>query len=278
MFRPDFIIVGAQKSGTTWLHSILSTCEKICLPKYVKELNYYNRNYEKGNVWYASQFEPVDKGVELFGEASPEYMVDRSCIERIARDCPDVKIIVMLRYPPSRSIAHFKHLVRTRNIARDFRTALQNFPEIEKWSRYSEQLPAIFEFFPRAHVKLLIFEELVAEPEAVVGDLLSFLNLIVCHGIAYDSLERNEFYLPRFPALYAALRKIGGRFSATRFKKIVSWMKGHVVRMIGRNSDSGIDIPMELKEKLGVELDSEIDYVKSLLGRTPTNWINEYRK
>ena len=54
---PDFVVIGAQKAGTTSLHRMLRQHPQIHMPR-TKELHYFDFNYERGAEWYAAQFSP----------------------------------------------------------------------------------------------------------------------------------------------------------------------------------------------------------------------------
>lgn len=100
---PDFIIIGAQKCGTTSLFHYLSQHPDINLPD-EKEIHFFDKFYHRGINWYLEQF-PAD-GM-LTGEATPYYIYHPHVAERIAAHCPDVKLILMLRNPADRAYSNF---------------------------------------------------------------------------------------------------------------------------------------------------------------------------
>ena len=105
---PDFIIIGAQKCGTTSLYFYLSQHPQL-LPSSIKEVHFFDRGgnpmmntFQKGPSWYRSHF-PYQKTFE----ASPSYIFHPLVPRRIFELVPDVKIIALLRNPTERAIAHF---------------------------------------------------------------------------------------------------------------------------------------------------------------------------
>ena len=114
--KPNFIIAGAQKSGTTSLYYYLNQHPKL-IGSTPKEVRFFNRdkNYEKGENWYKNAFKdykkPLKKG--LYFEATPEYLYRRSVAERIHDFDPSLKIIVILREPIKRAYSSW-------NMYRDF--------------------------------------------------------------------------------------------------------------------------------------------------------------
>ena len=108
---PDFIIVGAQKAGSTSLYAYLAAHPDVDQPL-VKEINYFDLLADRGHAWYRRHFPVRSDTRHISGEASPMYMVHPYALERIARDLPEVKVIAILREPVSRLVSHYRHSVR----------------------------------------------------------------------------------------------------------------------------------------------------------------------
>ena len=68
---PDFIIIGAQKSGTTWLVDMLRDHEGVFIPR--DEVHFFNGHFDKGIDWYASHFNEASKN-QCIGEKTPDYL------------------------------------------------------------------------------------------------------------------------------------------------------------------------------------------------------------
>lgn len=111
---PDFIVIGAQKGGTTPLSHYLMEQHPSVIPPTDKEVHFYDRNYEKGIRWYKAHFpllRLLDQGTAT-GEASPYYLAHPHVPGRIALNQPSVKMIALLRDPKSRAISHYHMSVR----------------------------------------------------------------------------------------------------------------------------------------------------------------------
>ncbi|MGD9211988.1 MAG: sulfotransferase, partial [Desulfobacteraceae bacterium] len=128
--KPDFLIIGAQKSGTTWLWRMIDQHPQTALPQ-KKEIHYFggSENYRQGKQWYYEHFADIDKS-KITGEASTTYLFDfvpfwhnpsddllmdnslPSLPELINNELPDVKIIAILRNPVRRAISAYNHLMR----------------------------------------------------------------------------------------------------------------------------------------------------------------------
>lgn len=128
--RPDFIIVGAQKAGTTSLYSTLSQSKNIKL-SFKKEVHFFDQNYQRGDRWYRAHFplEIFSKGKQI-GEATPSYIFCPFSAERLVQLLPGIKLILMLRDPVDRAVSHYFKQVRRGTEAREIREAL--FGSIER--------------------------------------------------------------------------------------------------------------------------------------------------
>jgi hypothetical protein len=186
---PDFIIVGTQKAGTTWLRENLFRHPEVTGSK--KQIHFFDKNYEKGMKWYCSHFEGMSDGL-CVGEKSTEYFdINTASVvaERIARDCPNTRIIVVLREPKARAFSALKHTVVMGQellpadpdalLFEDRKKLASNksFRYIER-GFYARQLEAYFEHIPREQLLVVIFEEdIVADPESGLRRVFSFLGV-----------------------------------------------------------------------------------------------------
>lgn len=110
MSKPDYLIVGTMKGGTTILYDFVCDHPDVVSAKQ-KEIHYFSLYYDKGEDWYSSFFNNSDTA-QMTGEASPTYfdMSTGGVIPRlIKKDYPDTKIILVVRDPVERAISHFNH-------------------------------------------------------------------------------------------------------------------------------------------------------------------------
>jgi hypothetical protein len=117
--KPDFLIVGASKCGTTSLYNYLISHPRIA-PARRKEIHYFDTGFERGSAWYLSNFplgSPLRKsktggaGV-LTGEASPYYIFHPHALRRISEAFPNILIMIMLRNPVDRAYSHYQYTVK----------------------------------------------------------------------------------------------------------------------------------------------------------------------
>jgi Sulfotransferase domain len=191
----DFLIIGAQKSGTTSLHRYLELHPELyLLPE--KEVPYFsNEEYRaKGWEWYKNEFfaqAPPDK---LWGKSTPQYMARVGISKKIHAEMPRVKLIALLRDPVERAYSHYKMQVKRKAEKKTFVEALDeafqreikmeptnshigNARQYVALSEYGRILEEYLQFFPRQQLLVLFTEDLKREPEAVIKRVLRFLKV-----------------------------------------------------------------------------------------------------
>lgn len=200
---PDFLIIGAQKSGTTVLYRML------CPHPYVrratqKEVHYFDHNFDKSLAWYRSHFLPPRKkrgGETITGEASPYYIAHSLAPERVASIVPQAKLIALLRNPVDRAYSHYHFAVRKGREHLDFDEALEieeerlqehrerifarqgYWPDVPGRNSYLargiyvDQLKRWHEFFDRDQLLVLKSEDYFGNMPGTLKAVIDFLEL-----------------------------------------------------------------------------------------------------
>lgn len=117
--KPDFLIIGAAKSGTTSLYNYLISHPAIA-PARTKEIHYFDLYFQRGSAWYQSHFKLrsprrwsiTSRSQPITGEASPYYIFHPHALRRIIKTLPRVRLIVLLRNPVERAYSQYQHVVR----------------------------------------------------------------------------------------------------------------------------------------------------------------------
>lgn len=129
--RPNFLIIGVQKGGTTSLYSYLAAHPRVS-PALGKEVHYFDFHYGCGERWYRAHFVPQAwsdvRGLQT-GEASPEYLFCPAAPQRVAAFDPGMKLIVMLRNPVERAYSQYQMSRRRGSETLSFAEALALEPE-----------------------------------------------------------------------------------------------------------------------------------------------------
>ena len=199
MRRPDFIIIGAMKAGTTTLWEYLRRHPEIFMC-YPKEPQFFSREhiFQRGVEWYEDLFAEAT-GTQVCGEASTCYSRAphfSPVAKRIFDHCPDVKLIYILRNPVERAYSHYAHLMRERFVRKKgpitgFAEALAESPEIVDASRYAYQIEQYRQYFSEEQILILDFEDLRTDPALTLRRVQQFLGVAHCNTTD-ENLHANE--------------------------------------------------------------------------------------
>ena len=198
--RLEFIVAGAQKSGTTALHYFFKKHPQIALPDR-QEMHFFDdeeifsrqpvdyellhRHFRKRPV----RLLPVRLG--LAGEVTPSYLYWKPAIERIRNYNPQIKLIILLRNPIDRAFAHWNMQRFKDREPLDFLDALEEEPrriaqpltiESRRFAYidrgfYSRQLERVFKFFPQEQVKVVKFEDFRDRKQQTLDGIFEFLGV-----------------------------------------------------------------------------------------------------
>jgi hypothetical protein len=206
---PDFLIIGAQRGGTSSLYNYLVR-HPVVGRALTKEVRFFDLNFERGAAWYRSRFpsgahraavERRRGAGMVVGEASPDYLFHPHVPGRVAQLLPGVKLIAVLRDPVERAHSHYWHQVARGFEPMSFEDAIAAEPErlhgeLERMQadptylsfnrhhfsyqargRYAEQLRWWFARFPRDRILILRSEDLYRRPGPTVGQVQEYLGL-----------------------------------------------------------------------------------------------------
>ena len=177
---PDFVGIGAQRSGTSWWYRGIEAHPGVVRIKgQRKELHYFNRFWD-GQVppdfaqTYANLF-PRPPGT-ISGEWTPRYMHDYWSLPLLREAVPDARVLVILRDPVERYRSGAARMVR---LAEEAGRALRMIEITDAlWrSFYHEQLKRLFELYPRDQVLVLQFERCLTDPAGQMEATCRFLGL-----------------------------------------------------------------------------------------------------
>jgi hypothetical protein len=177
--RVDFMMIGAQKAGTTSLAAQLAAHPQICFCK-EKEPGYFHKmaDWRAELDGYHRLYDP--RPGQLCGEAStfytffPEFL---GTAERLYDYNPALKLIYVVRQPVERVISHYSH-----NFVREIDTrppaaAIIQEPAYVNRSRYAVQIRPYLELFGPENVLLLVFEEYTADQVGALSQVAAFLGI-----------------------------------------------------------------------------------------------------
>jgi hypothetical protein len=219
---PDFVIIGAQKCGTTFLYQLLVQHPRV-KPAFAKEVHYFDLNFRKGDKWYRSHFplQALNSQKHITGEASPYYLFHPHAARRASTVIPNAKLIVLLRNPVDRAYSHYQHQVqRVKGEAREtltFEEAIEAeeriLPrEVSKMLQdeyygssshrtrsylrrgiYIDQLLVWSSFFQRKQMLILKSEDLFNNTKNTLERMLDFLEIPRWAPETYSIPNKREY-------------------------------------------------------------------------------------
>ncbi len=190
---PSFFVVGAQKAGTTTLHTWLAGEPEICLPE-IKETHFFRdeEKFSEGVESYLQWFRP-GKDERVLGEVDPEYMFFPEIPGRIRSMIAKPRIVFVLRDPLARAFSHYRMSVRRGFEELDFPAALQaeerrlSSGDSHSWihhsylarGRYAEQISRYRATFGGDDLMAVRFEDLFSESSAqrTYAEIRDFIGL-----------------------------------------------------------------------------------------------------
>ena len=210
---PGFLIIGAQKAGTSSLYHYLAQHPHLSPSYFKKEINFFEQRYGKKSLkWYQSHFELTKPG-QLTFEASTNYLPFPWAPERITKQFPGIKVIVLLRNPIERAWSQHKHQIRSNEETLDFQGAidreLSQMDKVEtdllsdptgfsKFYRnysylrrglYYQQIQNWLKFVKREQIYITTADDFFSDPEKICTEIFDFLGVEPCElnvGKAYN--------------------------------------------------------------------------------------------
>jgi len=212
MPAPDFIIIGGQKCGTTWLRYHLRHHPEVFVP--TKEAQFFNRRHRlaRGQSWYENFFR--GGAGQVIGDKSPDYLWTTSdgarnhiagSHERIHTMYPDMKLIVTLRNPVNRAVSALNHFIRRGHISPlygidellfgDKQSLIEGLGIIEKGFYYRELRPYLDRFSSEQMLLFIFEEDILQSPQQTLQRLFEFIDVSSDVDETDLERERGEHYL-----------------------------------------------------------------------------------
>lgn len=178
--KPSFIIIGAQKAGTTFLYDRLRQHSEVFMPPPPdKELYFFSHKYENGWKWYLNFFRGA-AGYKAIGEATPEYTANRSSnlfAERMYHHLPDVRLIYIVRHPIERLVSCYVQYTVNGLELPPISEALREFGPIVEGGCYWSRLSSYLRFYPPERILCLFLEDVNESPDHVLRACWGFLGV-----------------------------------------------------------------------------------------------------
>lgn len=195
---PDFLGIGAQKAGTTWLFEQLRTHPEVYFPKR-KELHYFDDNFHRPLRWYASHF--AEAGARRAGEITPAYAIlDEARIGYLAAVMPRVRAVFIMRDPVERAWSQAVMTLVEQPLRDPASVTIEEFaafvrsPAVLRRSRYTASIDGWRRHLPEKQMLLAFHDELREHPRELLARVAAFIGIAppapspVQHGVVYQGL------------------------------------------------------------------------------------------
>ena len=182
---PNFLFIGPDKSGSTWLQARLSTHPQVFLPA-AKDTYFFGAQFDRGLPWYEAHFAGAGPADVVVGEICHDYLFDAAAADRIQQIVPKATLMVCLREPVERSFSAYLNMRRNGWDIGAFADATQAYPEILDNSRYAKHLSVYLDRFPAEQIMVTWFDQLSTDPQAFLDTVTDGL------GVARQPLSEEE--------------------------------------------------------------------------------------
>lgn len=274
---PNFIGVGAQKSGTSWIFACLEEHPEICMQ--VKEIHFFSKKkiYDKGLRWYEKQFKYCNPNHKI-GEFSTTYLHSDEALNKIHLHYPKMKIIVSIRDPISRAFSHFQNDIMAGAIPKDanFFDFIVNKPEYWKRGLYYKKISWLFEKFGKDRVFVILIEDAKDNPRTFMRSIYKFLNVDESFISSFLNKKINVSNVPRsvklglfMDLISKIIRRLGMTFIIRYFRA-----KGIIdfARKANVSSKNSLDNQFVWPKRIIEELEKDRQMLQILLDRDIKFW------
>ena len=269
----DFIVVGPQRTGTTWLDQVLRG--HVGLPEGAKETDFFIRHYERGIEWYLDYFRKSPSGLPV-GEIDPNYFGSAAARERIAQHVPRCRIICSFRDPTERAYSSYRVMRRDAWTRAGFEETVARNPVIRESSRYAHHLEQWQRMFGAERVLVCIYDDLEAEPQAYLDRICGFIGIApVKVAATVGAFERVNAvtHAPRSRRLAQNARNARDWMRTHRWHRVLSALeRAGVWRFCFGGGEPFLPPDAETEARMREHFRPEVEALEQMTGRDLSAW------
>jgi hypothetical protein len=302
--RPDFLVIGAPKAGTTALHAALAQHPDVFVSS-PKEPKYWlcdgapppawcgpgDKHSQQEWIWRDDHYFPLfapARADQVRGESTPFYLWSRGAHRRIAERLPDVRLVAVVRDPIDRAYSNWMHLwsdglepeadFETAFAAQDdrVRAGWAPFWRYRDLGRYGEQLDHLFSYVAPERVLVLRYRDLVDDPRSAVDRVSRFLG--IREGLV-DEIPRDNarsFVPPGWrPRFLGPVVRGGARLG--QFAPPEVWRRMHpsFISLLSDHQDAHRPrLHAAQRTRLQESFVDDIELLASLTGQDFSDWLS----
>ena len=302
MNMPNFLIIGAAKSGTTALYSYLKQHSDVYMSS-VKEPRFFafegetlafrgpkghGARFNKETITdlktYQSLFDDV-KDEKAIGEASPAYLSSApKASERIHHHLPNAKLIVILRQPAERAYSSFLHTVKSgieTNLNFEVALASEDKRIRDNWGAiwqhrslgfYYDQLVPYNNLFSKEQMRVYLYDDLQADAVGLIQNICDFLE--IDNTFVPDvSFRVNRSGIPRSRWLYEFLKAPDNKVRDMLKPLIPKTLRKSAVKKVKTSNIVRPEISAEMRQQLTLDYKDDILKLQDLIERDLSGWL-----
>jgi hypothetical protein len=278
--QPDFLIIGAAKSGSTWLVKALIDHPDVFIPQ--SEIHYFSREFDEETGLssdYLARFDQARLG-QMIGENSNSYLTEPEVASRVSRCLPKVRLLALLRNPIERAYSGYCMQYKLGHTGPDidkyFEAGEERARRTLRVGLYYQALMRYTAFFPRQQLFVGLFDDIVHRPEVLFDQVCEFLE--IGKPLGHQNL-REKVNAASAPTVPPRLKRWLVRFPPTRamvhrFHQS-SWYR-RVRPLLAKRTDYP-RMSDALRERLIEYYINDIESLSKWLGRDLSHWIAESR-
>jgi hypothetical protein len=301
---PDFVVIGAGKSGTTSLNEYLKEHPNIFMSTR-KEPNFFayelakeedfdlesSKEFYKDSVLKLEDYLQLFEGSkedQLLGEVSNTYLNSEMACARIKHYVPNTKLIAILRNPADRLFSRYSHYTREGLLPEDGgldrvfdkSTSWWKRPDMITEGLYYGQLKRYYDNFPKENIRVYLYENFIGDTAAVVEDIFKFLEIDATVKVATDIVYNKSGTVKN-----KAVDNLVGQNSAiiVALKKVAPglhrWMKDNVLinrwlyNLRNKNLQKADFSPKLRKDIVDKIYAEDIKKLSGLIGQDLSHWL-----
>jgi hypothetical protein len=272
----NFIYIGPDKSGSTWLYEILKQHPDVFVPS-AKDIYFFDKYYDKGLDWYLSFFNGSEN-YKAVGEISHDYIFSNIAAKRIREVFgKNIKLLTILRNPVDKTWSLYLFAIRNGiiNPNTSFFQAIKYHPGIIDRSLYGKHLEIYFELFDRNQIKIFLFDDLQKNPIEFAKNIFREIGVNFIEDINYKE-KRLPASRPRSILLSKLAKYNANLLREMGFINLLGKIKTnkYILKLLYKPYSDKPSVPIEVREFLVEKyFKSDLKVLSKLTKRNFEKWL-----
>lgn len=273
---PFALLMGPQRSGTTWVDRYLRSRGDICLPDEVKEVFFFDRNFDRGINFYKDHFNSLPSHIlamEITATSFDHPEAPKRVYDIFGKN---IRLVCPLRHPVIRSYSLYLHYLRYGIVSGTLEEAVEQVPQILESSYYSQHLKRWFDIFGKENITILYQEELEKDQQGFVRHLCEGLGI---HHVPPSEEVQGRYNITtfsKFGPLALAAQKLSDFLRYYKLYFIINFAKSIGIKKLifgkERPDAQKENIPPDDLIWLNNKLEKEIEKFEELAGHSVPFW------